>query len=381
VHLTSKFIERLPEHYISKMRSVIDGVDNYLDLGLGNPDLSTPHFITQKLNEAILSGKYSGYPTFLGEKNLKVEIIKLYKKKYNVTLNENEIAIVPGGKTALSMISSTILEVQDSVLLPDPYYPDMLSALKVLGCKINFIPLIKENLFLPNFDSISPSLLNKIKMIYLNYPNNPTGAVANDEMFEKVIELAQLYGFYVLHDFAYGEIGFDNKIPKSFLSYKNSKKVGVELYSFSKAYNMAGMRIACVIGNSTIIRGIEKILVNFFTGIYKPIQIAAITAIKDGEKYKNELSNIYEKRRDVFFSFFDNRNFFKPKSTFYCWLEIPKNFNDSYEFFNYLLKQKKIGVFPGVGFGKQGICYIRVSLLDNLTNIARAARSIRECYI
>ncbi|MCM3318025.1 aminotransferase class I/II-fold pyridoxal phosphate-dependent enzyme [Rummeliibacillus stabekisii] len=378
--MLSKFVEELPEHYISKIMREINSIENCINLGQGNPDMKTPSFITNHMSRTIESGIYSGYPSFSGSEALKLEIINLYKTKFNVHLDMDEVVIVPGGKTALSMIASTILNSNDRVIIPDPYYPDILPVLNSLKVSIDFLPLKKDNFFLPRYSDLQNEIYESARMIYLNYPNNPTGAVANDYVFDEIIRLALKNSFYILHDFAYGEIGFDEITPRSFLSYNRSKDVGVELYTFSKSYNMAGMRIAAVVGNKEIISGIDKILCNFYTGVYGAIQEAAIIGIQEGEEYKKELAKCYEERRNIFLENFCNKDVLAPQSTFYCWIEIPKNFTDSYQFFRHLLYEKKIGVFPGGGFGSEGERYVRISLLDTKENLRLAAKLIGECY-
>jgi len=378
--MTSNLILSLPNHYISAVMKEINKVGDCINLGQGNPDLDTPSFITNALTSAVQSEQFSGYPSFYGDDRLKEEIINLYNSKYNVFLTKEEVAIVPGGKTALSLVASSILNYGDSVILSDPYYPDMLSILKALNNEISYITLREENFYLPRFEELSLDVYDKAKLIYLNYPNNPTGAIANDSVFNESISLALKHKLYILHDFAYGEITFEQEEPKSYLSYENAIDVGVELYSFSKAYNMAGMRIASIVGNKAIVFNVEKLLSHFFTGIYGAVQMAAIEAIKNGNEYKKTLSNIYLKRRDIFLKYIDKKNVFVPKSTFYCWVKIPERFANSFEFFRHLLYSKKVAVFPGEGFGKQGSRHVRVSLLDNEKNIEIAAKRIQECY-
>jgi len=262
-------------------------------------------------------------------------------------------------------------------LVPDPGYPDYWSGIAIAGGQMEMMPLVRENQFIPDFSIIPPHTLKKAKLMFLNYPGNPTGACAPEAFFDEAIRFAATHHIVIAHDFAYGAIGYDGKKPPSFLTRPGAKEVGVEFYSLSKTYNMAGWRVGFALGNRDVIRLINLIQDHYFVSLFGAIQEAAVTALTSSQACVAELVATYQSRRDVLFEELAKIGWEAPKpaGSFFTWLPVPKPFT-SEQFADLLVEQAQVLVAPGIGFGQHGEGYVRVSLLASEERLREAVARI-----
>lgn len=377
-------LQQLPTQFFAKLvrkasEQVAAGHD-VINLGQGNPDQPTPPHIVKALQEAAENPQYHRYPPFNGYLFLKEAVAYRYKEDYGVELDpETEVAILFGGKTGLVEISQCLLNPGDVCLVPDPGYPDYWSGVALSGARMAFMPLLEQNGFLPDFSAISPDDANKAKLMFVNYPNNPTGAAAPASFYEETIRFAAKYGIAVASDFAYGAIGFDGRRPVSFLQLPWAKDVGVEFYTLSKTYNMAGWRVGFALGNREIVRMINLIQDHYYCSLFGGIQEAAAKALTGPQQCVDELVARYQSRRDALFAALERIGWqaAKPQGSFFSWLPVPKGFS-SEAFADLLLEQAKIVVAPGNGFGQSGEGYVRLGLLTAEERLAEAAERIAK---
>ncbi|MGM0880412.1 MAG: pyridoxal phosphate-dependent aminotransferase [Bacillota bacterium] len=349
-----------------------------INLGQGNPDQPTPPHIVAKLQEAAANPLYHKYPPFSGYPFLKEAVAKRYKEDYNVDVDPTtEVAILFGGKTGLVEISQCLLNPGDVCLVPDPGYPDYWSGVALAGAEMSFMPLTEQNRYLPDYDAISPEMAQRAKLMFMNYPNNPTGAVANAEFYAKTVKFAQRHGIVVASDFAYGAIGFDGNQPVSFLQTPGAKEVGVEFYTLSKTYNMAGWRVGFAIGNAQIVKLINLIQDHYYCSLFGGIQEAAALALTGPQQCVAELSAMYESRREALFGALDQIGWkaARPGGSFFCWLPVAPGYT-SETFADLLLQEADVVVAPGVGFGTHGEGYVRLGLLTNEARLREAVERI-----
>lgn len=290
-----------------------------------------------------------------------------------------EVAVLHGSKTGIFEISQCILNPGDTALVPDPFYPDYFSGLNFADAITEKFPLQAENNFLPDYSLIKDEVAEKAKLMFLNYPNNPTGAVATKKTFEDTVSYAMKHRIGVIHDFAYGAIGFDGIKPLSFLQTPGAKDIGIEFLSLSKSYNLAGWRIAFAVGNSSIIESIHLLQDHTNVGMYGGIQQAAAKALEFGQDAAKEISYTYERRRNQFIEElkYSELDIFVPKGTFYVWVKTPKGYTSN-QFFDLLLNEAHVVVSSGNGFGSQGEGYVRVGLCQSDEKIVEAAKRIKQ---
>jgi aminotransferase len=385
--MASKFIaadrlRKLPEQFfaslVAKANARIALGRDVINLGQGNPDLPTPAPIVEALRQAALNPQHHKYPPFRGYPFLKEAIAARYLEDYGVRLDPNtEVAILFGGKTGLVEISQCLLNPGDVCLVPDPGYPDYWSGIALAEAVMAFMPLRRENAYLPDYSQLAPETLQRAKLMFLNYPNNPTAAVATPSFYEETVALAKKYGFAVASDFAYGAIGFDGKRPVSFLETPGAKEVGVEFYTMSKSYNMAGWRVGFALGNAEIIEMLNLIQDHYYCSLFGGIQEAAAAALTGSQQSVRELAGVYERRRNVLFDALERIGWKadKPAGSFFCWLPVPQGFT-SMTFADFLLEEADVVVAPGNGFGKSGEGFIRLGLLAPEERLVEAIERI-----
>ncbi|WP_078551248.1 pyridoxal phosphate-dependent aminotransferase [Bacillus alkalicellulosilyticus] len=372
----------LPEQYFAKlvgkvMRLKEQGFD-IINLGQGNPDQPTPEHIVKSLQEAAANPIFHKYSPFRGHSFLKEAVATFYQREYGVSLDpEHEVCILFGGKGGLVEISQCLLNKGDVALVPDPGYPDYWSGVAMAGGEMEMLPLTPENNFLPSYKNISAEVLEKAKLLFLNYPNNPTGAVATSEFFSETVSFAEHHDLCVVHDFAYGGIGFDGKKPISFLQTEGAKENGIEIYTLSKTYNMAGWRIGFAVGNRSVIEMLNVLQDHMYVSIFGAIQQAAATALLSSQQCVTDLVELYEQRRNHLMNGLKSIgwNVTAPPGSFFAWLPCPEGFSSD-EFANYLLEEAHIVVAPGRGFGQYGEGYIRVGLLEDTDRLDEAVKRI-----
>lgn len=383
----SDLLRSLPKQFfaalVQKVAVYTEQGADVINLGQGNPDQPTPEHIVEKLKEAAENPVTHKYSPFRGIRSFREAAAQFYKREYGVDLDpEEEIAVLFGGKAGLVEIPQCLLNPGETVLVPDPGYPDYLSGVEMARAKIVTMPLKEENGFLPDYNKLSADQLEKAKLMFLNYPNNPTGAVADKEFYDRTIKLAKENQICVVHDFAYGAIGFDGKRPMSYLQAEGAKETGVEIYTLSKTYNMAGWRVGFAAGNKSVISAINLLQDHLYVSLFGAVQEAAAEALSGPQDCVTQLNDLYESRRNLLIEGlrkigWDVR---APEGSFFAWLKVPEPFT-SIEFADLLLEKAHIAVAPGVGFGSYGEGYVRVGLLTSEERLTEALRRIERLGI
>jgi LL-diaminopimelate aminotransferase len=339
------------------------GVD-VIDLGVGDPDLPTPDNIINKLTEAAREPRYHRYPSYTGMNDFRETVARWYKKRAGVELHPlKEVVSLIGSKEGIAHIPLAFINGGDVALVPSPAYPVYAIATMFAGGTPYEMPLVKENNFLPDLSAIPEEVLGKAKMMFLNYPNNPTAAPATLDFFRTVVDFAVKHDIMICHDFAYSEMTFDGYVPPSFLETPGAKDVGIEFHSLSKTYNMTGWRIGWAAGNAEIIGGLGRIKSNIDSGIFEAIQVAGIEALEGDQQCVTDMRAIYTERRDVLVEGLKKLgiNAQSPSATFYVWFEVPSGYTSS-SFAGLLLDKAGIMATPGNGFGAPGEGYVRMAL-------------------
>ena len=367
-----------------KLQARKEGKD-IIDLGMGNPDMSPPLPVIEKLKEVLDAPKVHRYSVSKGIFHLRKEICNWYRKKYGVKLDPEEEAIVCiGSKEGISHLALSIFNKGDVVLVPNPTYPSHFYSIIISGASVYDIPLTKENNFIPDLSKNVYEGFPKPKAMILSYPNNPTTQVVDIEFFKEVVKFCQKNKIIVIHDLAYAEICFDGYKAPSFLQVDGAKEIGIEFYSLSKTYNMAGWRIGFIVGNKDILKAIAKLKSYYDYGIFTPLQVAGICALRLEKQYIDKTVETYQKRRDTLVDGLNRIgwNVEKPKATMYVWAEIPEKFKKmgSMKFALYLLEKAEVAVSPGIGFGKYGEGFVRFALVENEHRIKQAIRSLRKIF-
>ncbi len=380
----SEILRNLPKQFfaslVSKVNDVVAKGNDVINLGQGNPDQPTPQHIVDALKQAADQPKFHKYSPFRGHSFLKKAAAEFYQSEYGVELDpETEVAVLFGGKAGLVEIPQCLLNPGDIALVPDPGYPDYWSGVELARAEMAYMPLKKENAFLPNYSEIDSDTLEKAKVMFLNYPNNPTGAIATKEFFEETISFAKKHEICVVHDFAYGAIGFDGKKPISFLEMDGAKDIGIEIYTLSKTYNMAGWRVGFAVGNSSVIEALNLIQDHMYVSLFSPIQAAAAAALTESQACVKELVDKYESRRNAFIGALHDIGWdvIAPAGSFFAWLPVPEGYT-SVSFADLLLEKAHVAVAPGIGFGEYGDGYVRVGFLTDEDRLVEAANRIKK---
>jgi len=380
----SKRLQQLPPQFFAALASkvaqaVAEGRD-IINLGQGNPDQPTPPHIIEALQQAATDPQTHKYSPFRGVQELRQAAADFYKREYGVEIDpDTEIAILGGTKIGLVELPLAILNPGDYMLLPDPGYPDYLSGVALADVKFDTMPLVVENAFLPDYDALSDEVKERAKLMYINYPNNPTGGVADKTFFEKTVAFAKEHHIAVAHDFAYGALGFDGVKPVSFLQVEGAKDVGIELYTLSKSYNMAGWRVGFAVGNAKMIEAINTIQDHLFCSLFPAVQHAAAEALNAEQHCVEALCATYESRRNVLIE--EARRIGwdveAPKGSFFAWLPVPEGFT-SQQFTDLLLDKADVAVASGNGFGEYGEGYVRVGLLVSEERMKEAIARVEK---
>lgn len=380
-------LKKLPVQFFANLVAKVNKAKaegrNIINLGQGNPDQPTPAHIVKALQIAAEEPEMHKYSPFRGLQELKHAATEFYKKEYGVEVDpETEVAILFGTKTGLVELPMCLLNEGELMLLPDPGYPDYLSGAVLANVQYELFPLKAENKFLPDYESISEETKASAKLIYLNYPNNPTGATADLAFFEETVAFAKEHNMTVLHDFAYGAIGFDGKKPTSFLEVDGAKDIGVEMYTLSKTYNMAGWRVGFAVGNAKIIEALNLIQDHLYVSLFPAVQKAAVAALSEDQQCVADLVSRYESRRDVLIKACQEIGWKveAPTGSFFAWLPVPTCFT-SEEFADYLLEKADVAVAPGRGFGEYGEGYVRVGLLVDEDILIEAVKRISRLQL
>jgi len=358
------------------------GVD-VIDLGMGNPNQPTPKHIVDKLCEAAQEERHHRYSVSRGIFNLRREIAWHYERRFGVQIDpEHEAIAVIGTKEGISHLALALIDEGDLALVPNPTFPVHIYSIVLAGGSVVSIPLREENDFVPSVAEIAQDIWPRPKVLILSFPHNPTGAVIDLSFFEEVVDFAKKQDMIVIHDLAYADIVFDGYKAPSFLQAKGAKDVGVEFISLSKSYNMAGWRCGFAVGNRDIIEALARIKGYYDYGIFAPIQVASIMALRTPTDIVEENSDIYRNRRDILVDGLNRIGWDvpKPKATMFVWAPIPESHRhlSSMDFAMKLLDEAEVCVSPGAGFGHNGEGYVRIALVENDDRLRQAVRQIRR---
>ena len=366
-------IDRLKQEQIRKGADIID-------LSIGDPDMPTPRHIVESLKEAAQRPENHRYPSYEGMPAFRQAVADWYKRRFGVSLApETEVLSLIGSKEGIGHIPLAFAGPGDVVLYSQPGYPVYPVSALFAGAEGYPMPLKEENGFLPDFGSIPPQILKRAKLMFINYPNNPTSAVAGKGFYKKTIDFAEKNNIIVCHDAAYSEIYYDGRKPQSFLETPGAKEVGIEFHSLSKTYNMTGWRIGFAAGNRDVIAGLGKIKTNLDSGVFQAVQEAGITALETADDVLAGIRDTYQQRRDALYSGLQKLGIRvkKPEATFYLWASCPEK-TDSRSFAKRLLEKAGVVATPGVGFGEAGEGYIRFALTVPVPRIETAVERIAK---
>ena len=379
-------IKRLPPYIFSiidnlKLQSRREGED-IIDLGMGNPDLPTPKPVVDKLIEAVQNPKNHRYSVSRGIYKLRLAITNWYRRNYNVDLDPDSEAIVTmGAKEGLSHMALSIVSSGDVVLVPNPAYPIHPYSVVIAGGDLMNFPIGPGYDFFEQLMKAVKRTWPKPKLLIISFPHNPTTAVVELDFFRKIVDFAHENKCLVIHDLAYADLVFDDYRAPSLLQVPGAKDIGVEFFSMSKSYSMPGWRVGFAVGNQRMIAALARLKSYFDYGMFQPIQIASIIALNEISDAVKEINAVYKNRRDVLVEGLNKIGWEieKPKATMFVWAPIPEKFRKmgSLDFSKVLLKEGKVAVSPGIGFGEYGEGYVRFALVENEHRIRQAVRGIK----
>ncbi len=382
-------VQNLPPYLFAEIDVMIDeakarGVD-VISFGIGDPDQPTPKHIVKRAIEGVQDPATHSYPTYAGMKGFRQAIVDYYQKRYAVNLNaDQEVLALIGSKEGIAHLPWCLLNPGDIALIPDPGYPVYKTGTLLCNGVPYMMPLLEENGYLPDLDEIDHQIAKRAKLMFLNYPNNPTGAVATREFFEQVIYFAYEYDIIVAHDAAYVDLTFDGYKAPSILEIPKAKEVAVEFYSLSKTYNMTGWRIGALVGNSEIVNAVGRIKSNVDSGIFEAVQYAGIEALNGSQAVVEEIVSVYKRRRDLVLNNLRELgwNTEPTQGTFYVWIPVPKGV-EATEFSKQIFAKTGVFFTPGVGYGDYGDGYVRLSLTVDEDRITEAFQRLKKngiCY-
>ncbi|MFA5094414.1 MAG: LL-diaminopimelate aminotransferase [Candidatus Omnitrophota bacterium] len=382
----SERLRKLPPYLFAeidkaKRKAKEEGRD-IIDLGIGDPDLATPAHIIDALHKAAVDSSNHHYALDAGMPQLRQAVSSWYNKRFKVELDpESEILPLIGSKEGIAHFPLAFIDPGDYALVPDPCYPPYKNGTTFAGGIPYIMPLREENGFLPDLSAVDKSVLQKAKVIFVNYPNNPTGAVADADFYKKIIDFASKYGLIVCSDAAYSEVCFDGYRPMSILELDGARDVAIEFHSLSKTYNMTGWRIGWACGNRKAVAGLAKVKSNVDSGIFQAIQLAGVAALDGPQNALEKANSIYSERRDVLVDGLNSIGWKvkKPKATFYVWAKTLKDY-DSSAMAAALLEKTDIIATPGVGLGQNGEGYIRMAVTVDKDRIAAAVSRIERAF-
>lgn len=380
----AKRIESLPPYLFARIDALIEekkskGID-VISLGIGDPVEPTPEPIQKALIDALNDPENHRYPSYYGLKEFRQAASEWFKNRFGVELDpDREILPLIGSKEGIAHLPVALVNSGDVVLVPDPGYPVYETATILADGEPYLMPLKAENEFLPDIDSIPESVLKRVKIMYLNYPNNPTSAIAPDEFFKKAIDLALKFGFVIAHDAAYSEITFDGYKAPSILEFEGARDCCVEFHSLSKSFNMTGWRIGFLTGNSEVVKHLGTLKTNIDSGIFNPIQYAGIEALRNQADFPEDMVRIYDRRRKLVQKTLDECGieYHKSPATIYIWARVPDGMTSD-QFVMKLVDEAGVVVSPGAAYGPSGEGYFRISLTVKDDRLQEALERIRK---
>lgn len=380
-------VRRLPPYVFARLDELKAGARDrgldLIDLGMGNPDGPTPQPVIDAAHQAIQDSANHGYPPFEGTGSFRETITRWYHRRYGVSLDANGEALpLLGSKEGISHLAMAFINPGDVVLVPTPAYPAHFRGPAIAGGKIIDLPLTAANNWLIDLAAIPDTVAEQAKVLFFNYPNNPTAATAPREFFEEIVAFARHYEIMLVHDLCYAELAFDSYQPTSLLEIPGAKDIGVEFHTLSKTYNMAGWRVGFVVGNRHIIQGLRTLKTNLDYGIFAALQKAAETALELPDDYLEIVQTRYRTRRDFLIQEFASLGWTVPKTraTMYLWVPCPPGISST-DFALSVLEQTGVVLTPGNAFGRGGEGYVRVSLIADCDRLAEAMNRLRQANI
>ncbi len=379
----SRLVNSLPPyHFASALQKIAArraaGVD-VISLSMGDPDLAAPTAVLNRLSEALQDSINHRYPEYRGMRQLHEAFAAWFLRRFGVELTpERDMLPLLGSKEGLIYAGAAVLDAGDIALTGDPYYPAYITATTNVGAEPYTLPLLEQNEYLPDLEQIPPDILRRARLLWLNYPNNPTAACAGRAFFEKAVAFAQRHQLVIVHDMAYAEVYFDDFRPMSILQIPGAQEVAVELHSLSKTYNMAGFRVGMLVGNADLVDAVGRLKSNTDSGMFRPIQYAAITALELPSSWLQERNAIYRTRRDLLV---DGCNAIgmhtrRTQAGLYVWAAVPDGFS-SRDFASWLFDETGVFITAGNNFGARGEGYVRISMTETQERIELALERMR----
>lgn len=370
----SSLLRGMTEQFFAHLVSMASDMPDLINLGQGNPDTPTPHAVVSALKVAVDNPETHRYAPFRGLDSLKVAIAQRYREDFGVDLDPySEVAVLPGGKAALWELPLCILDPGDKCLVTDPGYPDYLSGISLARAIPEVILAAERDQYLPDFWSLDVKKLGRIKMGFLNYPHNPTGVCAPADYLHEVVRLFGHNGWALVSDLSYGQLVFDGRKPLSLLQIEGFRDVGVEIYTMSKTYSMAGWRIAFLLGNRNLVGMVNRLQDHLHTGVFMPVQLAAMEALTGNQSSADYRRRIYERRRDLIHGKLVESGLqsTKPQGGIFYWMPVPNEMS-SLEFCRVVLERCHVLVAPGSAFGIGGEGFVRLGLVDDEQRLGQA---------
>ncbi len=380
----SKRLERIPPYLFAQLeRKIADkkaqGID-VISLGIGDPDMPTPQLVVDALRDAVTDTSTHQYPSNRGRPEFRTAVADFYERRFGVTLDpDTEIIPALGAKECVFNLNLAFLDPGDAALAADPGYPVYTGGPLLVGAEPVLMPLLPERGFAPDLQAIEAADRERARLMYLNYPNNPTGAIAPDGLFEEAIEFARVHDILVVHDASYTETTFDGYVAPSFLATPGAKEVGVEVLSLSKGYNMTGWRTAAIVGNAAAIEQYWRLKTNIDSGMFEAVQLAAACALELGGPAAKEMSEVYQRRRDLVCDALREIgvDVTPPKGTIYVWAPVPEG-HTSESYCEMVLEESAVVVSPGGAYGPNGEGFFRISLTLDDERLAEAVERLRS---
>jgi LL-diaminopimelate aminotransferase len=362
-----------------KQKAIARGVD-IINLGIGDPDLPTPAPIIERIRQEAGNPKHHQYPSYEGMLAFRQAVADWYKWRFGVALDPaGEVLTLIGSKEGIGHVPLAFVDPGDVVLVPSPGYPVYPVGTSFAGGTSYFMPITKSNDYLPDLAAVPKDVARKAKLMFLNYPNNPTSATASKEFFKRAVEFAQEHRIIVCHDAAYSEIYYDGRKPPSFLEVDGAKEVGVEFHSLSKTFNMTGWRIGFAVGNKQVLAGLGKVKSNLDSGVFQAVQEAGIAALQSKDTLAANIRSVYQERRDVLLPGLKRIGLdVEPlRAAFYVWIAVPNGFTST-SFTAHVLEKAGIVTTPGNGFGAAGEGYIRMTVCTTKERLAEAVERLEK---
>jgi LL-diaminopimelate aminotransferase len=377
-------LDQVPPYLFAELERKIaakraEGID-VISLGIGDPDLPTPEAIVEAAAAAVHDPSTHQYPSNQGTLEFREAATRFYRERFGVELDpDSEVIPVLGGKEAVGHIAFACLDPEDVCLSPEPGYPPYTSGPVFAGAEVHYLPLTEENHFFPDLDAVPADVVARANLLYLDYPNNPTGAVVPEGAFERAVAFARDHDLIVVHDNAYSEITFDGYVAPSFLETPGAKDVGVEIFSLSKGWNMTGWRVGLVAGNAELVERYRGLKANLDSGLFDAVQRAAVVALTDEREFPRQMSEVYARRRDLLVDALAQigLDVEPPRATPYFWVRVPEG-HTSESFASLVLERANVVVSPGPGYGPSGEGFVRLSLTVADERLEEAVRRIES---